>query len=70
MKLPGYPAAVQPDDVRLSLAQVAQLLGGASERHVHDLIARGELESRRIGRRVVIPLTSYRAYLQRVEQQR
>lgn len=58
---------IKPEDVRLSVRQAAEMLGGFSDEFVYDLIRTGQLESRKLGSRVVIPLTSYRAYLQRTE---
>lgn len=59
------PAHVRPDEAFLSRKQVQQLLGDASDAHVDKLIATGELTSVYEGRRVLVTVESYRAYVAR-----
>ena len=65
----NLPRLVRPDEAFLSRRQV-HLLGAASDSHVDKLIAAGELESVREGRRVLVPVSSYRAYVARVMEPR
>ena len=45
--------------------QLARLLGDASESYVDNLIAKGHLISVTLGRRVLVPVSSYRAFIAR-----
>ena len=64
------PSLVRPDEAFLSRRQVQDLLGAASDSHVDKLIAAGELESVTEGRRVLVPVSSYRAYVARAMEPR
>ena len=64
------PRLVRPDEAFLTRKQVAGLLGDASDSHVDKLIAAGELESVTEGRRVLVPVSSYRAYVARAMKPR
>ena len=66
----NLPRLVRPDEAFLTRKQVAGLLGDASDAHVDRLIAERKLESVREGRRVLVPVSSYRAYVARVMEQR
>jgi len=52
------------DRLAVSVAEAAKLLG-LSERHTRTMISRGEIPSKRIGRRVVIPVDALRDILRR-----
>ncbi|MEV4521429.1 helix-turn-helix domain-containing protein [Micromonospora tulbaghiae] len=43
-----------PSRLLYPLPEVAELLGGITERQVHRYIARGELKSRKLGRRRLV----------------
>lgn len=46
-----------------TMAEVAELMGGVSDRYVQALIKRGELGSVRVGRRVFIRPEQYAAFV-------
>lgn len=48
-----------------SIPEAAQKLGGVSARTVHRLIARGQLATCRVGRRVLVPAQALRDYVGR-----
>ena len=64
------PVHVGTDESFLTRQQLARLLGDASESYVDNLIAKGHLISVTIGRRVLVPVSSYRAYVARAMKPR
>ena len=64
------PVHVGTDESFLTRQQLSRLLGDASESYVDNLIAKGHLISVTIGRRVLVPVSSYRAYVARAMEPR
>jgi excisionase family DNA binding protein len=65
VKLRTAPEAyMQSDAVAIDILEAAKRLS-LSPRTVATLVARGELQSRKIGRRRIIPVTALEAFLRR-----
>jgi excisionase family DNA binding protein len=54
----------KPEPLLISVCQAAVLIG-VSERTVKNLLKRGELVRRKVGRRTLIPRTSIQAFLKK-----
>lgn len=62
--------ATEAIDRMMTLAEVAEAMN-VTQRHVYRLIAAGEFpQPIRVGRCVRVPLSEFRAYLERLKQER